>query len=161
VLALLCYAVAQALLDANDFIGLSAYGSGYPTDASQLTYRSAEIPLYTLAYELSFFGIDLKAYMDRPVLYVEQVRGTAAAGVAKIAPARFGLVNFGHSCCSSLWHVQRPKAPYVEQCGGVACDAALYEAWRMMTSSCCGLTRSHAYAAGAWWCAAVWCAAST
>lgn len=63
----------QALLDANDFIGLSAYGSGYPTDASQLTYRSAEVPLYTLAYELSFFGIDLKAYMDRPVLYVEQV----------------------------------------------------------------------------------------
>lgn len=63
----------QALLDANDFIGLSAYGSGYPADASQLTYRSAEIPLYTLAYELSFFGIDLKAYMDRPVLYVEQV----------------------------------------------------------------------------------------
>jgi hypothetical protein len=30
--------------------------------------------MYTLAYELSFFGIDLKAYMDRPVLYVEQVR---------------------------------------------------------------------------------------
>lgn len=63
----------QALLDANDYIGLSAYGSGYPTHASQLTYRSAEIPLYTLAYELSLFGIDLKAYMDRPVLYVEQV----------------------------------------------------------------------------------------
>lgn len=65
---------AQALLAANDFIGLSAYGSGYPIDASQLTYRSAEIPLYTLAYELSFFGIDLKTFMDRPVLYVEQVR---------------------------------------------------------------------------------------
>jgi hypothetical protein len=79
--------VAQALLDANDFIGLSAYGSAYPTDASQLTYRSAEIPLYTLAYELSFFGIDLKAYMDRPVLYVEQVCGTAAACVSNIAPA--------------------------------------------------------------------------
>jgi hypothetical protein len=80
-------AVAQALLDANDFLGLSAYGSAYPTDASQLTYRSAEIPLYTLAYELSFFGIDLKAYMDRPVLYVEQVCGTAAACVSNIAPA--------------------------------------------------------------------------
>jgi hypothetical protein len=69
------FACAQALLDANDYLGLSAYGSGYPTDASQLTYRSAEIPLYTLAYELSFFGIDLKAYMDRPVLFVEQVGG--------------------------------------------------------------------------------------
>lgn len=63
----------QALLSANDFIGLSAYGSNYPTDASQLTYHSMEVPLYTLAYELSFFGIDLKDFMDRPVLYVEQV----------------------------------------------------------------------------------------
>ena len=70
-----CCCCLQALLDANDFLGLSAYGSGYPTDASQLTYRSAELPLYTLAYELSFLGIDLKAYMDRPVLYVEQVCG--------------------------------------------------------------------------------------
>jgi formate-dependent phosphoribosylglycinamide formyltransferase (GAR transformylase) len=73
----------QALLDANDFIGLSAYGSGYPTDASQLTYRSAEVPLYTLAYELSFFGIDLKAYMDRPVLYVEQVSPGACCSVSQ------------------------------------------------------------------------------
>lgn len=72
----------QALLQANDFIGLSAYGSGYPTDAAQLTYRSAEIPLYTLAYELSFFGIDLKQYMDKPVLYVEQVRLDWAASTA-------------------------------------------------------------------------------
>lgn len=86
---MLCCPVTQALLNANDFIALSAYGSGYPTDASQLTYRSAEIPLYTLAYELSFFGIDLKAYMDRPVLYVEQVRGTAAAGLFSVPTGLF------------------------------------------------------------------------
>lgn len=97
----------QALLNANDFIGLSAYGSGYPTDASQLTYRSAEIPLYTLAYELSFFGIDLKAYIDRPVLYVEQVR---SQGIAKHACHAAPMCNLLHAfnlpqgCSASLLH---------------------------------------------------------
>lgn len=38
-----------------------------------------EIPLQTLVYEMNFFGIDLKKYMqDRPVLYVEQVRPNPA-----------------------------------------------------------------------------------
>jgi hypothetical protein len=32
-----------------------------------------ELPMYTLAYELRFFGIDLKEYMKKPVIHVEQV----------------------------------------------------------------------------------------
>eukprot|EP00878_Enallax_costatus_P029509 GHUV01032004.1.p1 GENE.GHUV01032004.1~~GHUV01032004.1.p1 ORF type:complete len:417 (+),score=79.95 GHUV01032004.1:157-1407(+) len=65
----------KALLDANDYFGLSGYGAGYPADAKTLSWRQMEIPLQTLAYELSFFGIDLKQYMQKQVIYVEQGLG--------------------------------------------------------------------------------------
>jgi hypothetical protein len=62
----------QLLLAANDFIGISGYGSNYPL--RQLSWRDMEIPLQTLAYELKFFGVNLKEYTSKkPVLYVEQV----------------------------------------------------------------------------------------
>lgn len=75
----------QALLSANDFIGISGYGSGYRL--KDLTWKDMEIPLQTLVYELNLFGIDLKKYMqDRPVLYVEQVRPTPAMNTRACTP---------------------------------------------------------------------------
>lgn len=63
----------QELLEANDYVGLSGYGAGYPL--SGLTWRDMEIPLQTLAYELKFLGISLKDLIkSKPVIYVEQVR---------------------------------------------------------------------------------------
>jgi hypothetical protein len=62
----------QLLLAANDFVGISGYGSGYRL--KQLSWRDMEIPLQTLAYELKFFGVNLKDYTSKkPVIYVEQV----------------------------------------------------------------------------------------
>jgi hypothetical protein len=62
----------QELLYANDFIGVSGYGSGYPLKG--LSWPAMEIPLQTLAYELGFFKISLKDLMKgKPVVYVEQV----------------------------------------------------------------------------------------
>uniref|UniRef100_A0A383VY54 Glycoside hydrolase family 42 N-terminal domain-containing protein n=1 Tax=Tetradesmus obliquus TaxID=3088 RepID=A0A383VY54_TETOB len=64
----------KLLLSANDFIGISGYGSGYRL--KQLSWRDMEVPLQTLAYELGFFGINLKEYTSRkPVIYVEQGLG--------------------------------------------------------------------------------------
>ncbi|KAI8467535.1 MAG: hypothetical protein J3K34DRAFT_34565 [Monoraphidium minutum] len=64
----------KALLDANDYIGLSAYGSGYPLQG--LTWAAVEAPLQTLAHELSFLGISLRDYIrTKPVIYVEQGLG--------------------------------------------------------------------------------------
>jgi hypothetical protein len=67
----------QLLLAANDFVGISGYGSGYRL--RQLSWRDMEIPLQTLAYELNFLGVNLKEYTNKkPVIYVEQVGRTAA-----------------------------------------------------------------------------------
>eukprot|EP00775_Hariotina_reticulata_P003580 gene3580-3846_t len=63
----------KALLAANDYLGVSAYGSNYPL--SNLRWWHMELPMYTLAYELRFFGIDLKQYMKKPVIHVEQGLG--------------------------------------------------------------------------------------
>lgn len=63
----------QALLAANDYFGISGYGSGYTADPKTLSWRQMEIPLQTLAYEMKFFGIDMKQYMQKEVIYVEQV----------------------------------------------------------------------------------------
>jgi hypothetical protein len=60
------------LLDAGDYWGLSAYGSGYPV--SGISRTDMERALYTLAFELRFFGIDMKDYMAKEVLLVEMVR---------------------------------------------------------------------------------------
>ena len=63
----------QALLETNDFLGLSGYGAGYPL--KDLSWRDIEIPLQTLAYELKFLGIGLKDLIkNKPVIYVEQVQ---------------------------------------------------------------------------------------
>ena len=43
-----------------------------------------EIPLQTLAYELSFFGIDLKQYLHKQVIYVEQVGCRWYFGIAEM-----------------------------------------------------------------------------
>lgn len=63
----------QALLEANDYFGISGYGSGYSANAKTLSWQQMEIPLQTLAYEMSFFGIDIRQYMQKEVIYVEQV----------------------------------------------------------------------------------------
>ncbi len=65
----------QGLLEDGDYVGVSGYGSGYPTSTAVLSWRDIERPLQTLAYELGLFGISLKALTQRrPILYVEQVR---------------------------------------------------------------------------------------
>lgn len=64
----------KELLDANDYLALSAYGSGYPVKG--LRWTDMKVPLQTLAYEMGFFGIPLQQYVaKKPVLYVEQGLG--------------------------------------------------------------------------------------
>lgn len=100
-----CLLALQALLDANDYLGVSGYGSGYRL--KQLTWSDMEIPLQTLAYEMNFFGIDLKQYMKKkPVIYVEQVRAarqqqhfSAVVAVIRVR-CNVGCGNIC-KCCSS------------------------------------------------------------
>lgn len=69
----------QKLLDAVDYLGVSGYGSGYPTQ--RIAWTHMERALETLAHELSFFGVSLKQYMFQrglPTLYVEQVSSVTA-----------------------------------------------------------------------------------
>lgn len=75
----------QLLLSVNDFIGISGYGSGYRL--KQLSWRDMDVPLQTLAYELGFFGINLKEYTSRkPVIYVEQVHcKSSSKSIAAVA----------------------------------------------------------------------------
>jgi hypothetical protein len=93
----------QLLLAANDFIGISGYGSGYRL--RQLSWRDMEIPLQTLAYELNFFGINLKEYTSKkPVIYVEQVGARALViGAQRVlfTACRFcrASVVHGSGCC--------------------------------------------------------------
>jgi hypothetical protein len=68
----------QALLAAGDYLGLSAYGSGYPT--SGITWRDMEKAMETMAFELSFFGFDVKAFTrNKEVILVELVSDTLGA----------------------------------------------------------------------------------
>jgi hypothetical protein len=90
----------QLLLAANDFIGISGYGSGYRL--KQLSWRDMEIPLQTLAYELNFFGINLKEYTSKkPVLYVEQVGTIAAAAHVKHLHQK--TPGTGYTLCACMY----------------------------------------------------------
>ena len=80
------------MLDAGDYLGLSAYGSGYPVQG--ISRHDMEIALYTLAYELRFFGINLKDYMTKEVLLVEMVRDESQA-----------------TWYSSYWYTMKPMTP--------------------------------------------------
>jgi hypothetical protein len=95
--------VVQALLAAGDYLGLSAYGSGYPT--SSVTWHDMEKAMETMAYELGFFGFDVKAFTrNKEVILVELVSDTQGDAAQSRVPSwqTVGQCNSCYSLCYPL-----------------------------------------------------------
>eukprot|EP00878_Enallax_costatus_P021261 GHUV01022503.1.p1 GENE.GHUV01022503.1~~GHUV01022503.1.p1 ORF type:complete len:402 (+),score=62.90 GHUV01022503.1:1266-2471(+) len=69
------------LLDQSDFIGLSSYA---PLPAN-LDFPSMGRATQTVAFELTVFGIDLRKYLKKPIIFSEQGLGGCTEG-RKVAP---------------------------------------------------------------------------